>query len=300
MIVTCANKLTIITTTTALSLGVIGVHKAAAISFQDSFDPGLGGLVAVVFDPVSDNVFIYDDFATNTNRYTRTGTSVSSIPNPGIASNDIDLDFAPSSINIGGNTVPTNTLLVLNSESSSAETLFGVEKSNGNILASQTLVANQMVGGAWSQARGTFFGVDWQADVVREYDLASGTELNSFTVDPNSSGFDIFFGDLEVNQASGNLFLVSSTQNTIRELTPTGTFVQDIDVNPFGISNMSGIAFDDGRGEAWISSTNGTVYHIGDFQSTAAVPFEFSPGLGLMLSAGLMSAYQVKHKFSRN
>jgi hypothetical protein len=60
---------------------------------------------------------------------------------------------------------------------------------------------------------------------------------------------------------------VSDTQNTIRVMTPDGSFVRDIDVGALGLSGMSGLAFDDNSGEAWVSSTNGTVYRLGGFEA---------------------------------
>ena len=37
--------------------------------------------------------------------------------------------------------------------------------------------------------------------------------------------------------------------------------------NPAELGQLNGIAFDDLTGEAWISSTNGTIYHLGGFEA---------------------------------
>ena len=77
---------------------------------------------------------------------------------------------------------------------------------------------------------------------------------------PGPQPFDIFFGDIDINQQTGNLVLVSSSQNIVRELTPTGLCVRDVDVTDLGITAMSGVAIDEGTGFFYISSTNGSVY----------------------------------------
>ena len=53
----------------------------------------------------------------------------------------------------------------------------------------------------------------------------------------------------------------------IRELTADGQFVTDHDVSGLitGNLSMSGISFDNARGEVWISSRDGNVYRVGGF-----------------------------------
>jgi Ca2+-binding RTX toxin-like protein len=91
--------------------------------------------------------------------------------------------------------------------------------------------------------------------------------VRSFSVNPaGAPRFDVFYGDIEVNQSTGNLYVVGSPQNIIRELTPRGDFVRDIDLSSFNIvGGISGIAFDDTKGEAYISTILGRVYHLGGF-----------------------------------
>ena len=67
---------------------------------------------------------------------------------------------------------------------------------------------------------------------------------------------------MDIAASNSNLFVVSSSQNIIRELTPAGLCVRDVDVTPLGISGMSGVAVDDNTGFLWISSTNGNLYHV--------------------------------------
>jgi hypothetical protein len=93
----------------------------------------------------------------------------------------------------------------------------------------------------------------------------------------SSADYTINFGDLEVHPVNGNLLLVSSDETTIRELTPTGVFVSDYAL-PAGVSSLSGIGVDAGRGEVWVSGTSGNVWRIGE------VP---EPGTMLLAAGGL-------------
>lgn len=261
---------------------------ANAQTLEGSFSPGIGPIVGIAYDPVSGNLFLYPDFSVSILEYTPTGTQVPpDIGSPAPASNDYDLDFTPEAVIIGGTPVPANTLLVINAENTAAQTLFALNKDTGAVLASLNVTAasGQKVGGAYHAGRDTLFVLGWNTDIVSELDPATGAIVNSFPVKPvGSPAFDVFFGDLEVNQNSGNLFLVSDNQSTIRELTPTGGFVQDLAVGGLGVSSMSGIAFNDAAGEAFISSTNGTVYHLGGFP---AIP---EPAALALLPVGLLLA----------
>ena len=273
--------------------GVVGALLAPccvanAQTLEGSFNPGIGPLVGIAYDPPSGNLFLYPDFSASILEYTPSGSQVPpDIANSGPGSNDYDLDFTPETVTIGGTPVPANTLLVINAENTGTQTLFALNKDTGAVLASLNVTgaSGQKVGGAYHAGRNSLFVLGWNTDIVTEMDPATGALLNSFPVRPGGSpAFDVFFGDLEVNQNSGNLYLVSDNQSTIRELTPTGGFVQDIAVGGLGVTGMSGIAFNDAAGEAFITSTNGTVYHLGGFP---AVP---EPGTLALLPVGLLLA----------
>ena len=273
----------------SLAISMITVPKSASaqVSLVGSFNPGLGQLCDIGFDPLSGNNYIYPCFDTNISEFTSTGALVNSIPRPGVSSNDFGLDFAPESINIDGTIVPSNTLLVINGDDS-PETLRGLDKTDGTVLAMLNLPSASAVGGAYSGIRDSLFTIDFTgSDLIREIDTSNGSQLNSFPSQPaGSPTFDIFFGDLDVNQASGNLFLVSDSQNSIRELTDTGTFVRDIDLGGIGIFGMSGIALDEGTDQAWISSTNGTVYLVDLNTPSINIPPTANAGLDQVVNLG--------------
>lgn len=50
--------------------------------------------------------------------------------------------------------------------------------------------------------------------------------------------------------------------SSIAEFTPQGAFVQLLSLPP-GVSSISGIGLDDGRGEIWLSGTGGDVWRLG-------------------------------------
>jgi len=264
------------------------------VNLISSFDPGQGSLVAIAFDPKLSNVFVYDDFASFIRRYLPNGTFVANTAFSGTPSDDIDIDFAPEAISIRGTNVAENSLLVANGETQ-PNTIGAINKITGvEILTSVTnriLPTTNLVGGAYHASRNTFFAVNYDTDTIQEINLATGISVRTFPVTPTGSpAFDVFYGDVEINQTSGNIFVVSSSQNTIRELTPTGSFVRDIDVSAFGISGMSGIAFDDAKGEAFISSTNGRVYRLGGFAATPS-----GPQISLSLNYGGISEESTKN-----
>ncbi len=229
-----------------------------------SFNSGLGVLVAIGLDPQTGNLFIYDDFATSIYEFTPTGTQVPpAIPNPGAASNDHDFDFLLEDANIGGTAVPAGALLVMNGEMAPSNTIYAVDEDTGAILATLVTTLPNPVGMSYHTGRNTFFAVDWVDDLVRELDPATGVVLNSFPVAPSGApAWDTFYGDVEVDQETGRLLLVSSSQAVVRILTPTGAFVTDYDVGGAGVTSMSGIAWDDVSWTAWISTTQGAVYQV--------------------------------------
>lgn len=259
------KKLRLILASAAALMGSVTAPALAAVTLVSSFEPGLSTLVGIAFDPVSKNIFIYPDFSDAILEFTPTGTQVPpDIPLSGNPSGSFDMDFALGALNIGGTTVPNNTLLIFNGND--GQTLRGENKNTGALLATKTLTTSSMVGAAYHLGRKTVFDVNFSNDTIQEINPATGATLNTFSVQPaGAPAFDVFFGDVDVNHGNGDLFIVSSSQNTIRELKPNGAFVRDIDVGALGVSGMSGITFNDGTGEAYISSTNGTVYRLSGF-----------------------------------
>jgi hypothetical protein len=255
------------------------------LSLLSQFNPGTGVLVSSGFDRTNDRVWIYASSGSLLQSYSRLGVAGPTVTRPGESANDFDISFATSSFTLGATPVPAGSLLAINGESGVAD-IYAVDPGTGAILASLTTAfgVSHVVGGAYHPGRGTFFLVQdrqpggAQANLIAEVSPITGSVLNTFgTGDVN---YTINFGDLEVHTGTGNLYLVTSDEGAIRELTPTGGFVQDLTL-PGGVTLLSGIGFDEGRGEAWVTSTNGTVYQLGGF---ASVP---EPSAILIACAGI-------------
>lgn len=266
------NKLAVIAIAFAL-VTFTALSLRADLALLDQFSPGLGQLVSVGFDPSNESVWIYGNFDADLNQYSTTGEFLSSIPRPGESANDVDLEFAPEALTLAGSSVPKDTLLFIDGETDMAE-IHAVDKTTGDVLA--TLVTafgtDHVVGGAYHPGRDTFFlvqdHVPGVADENRiaEIDPVTGDVLNTFQV---TDLFDVNYGDIEVGM-NGNLFVVSSNESDVLELTPEGDLVQYLPL-PTGVSGLSGIAFTGSGGEAWLSNTSGKVFHIGGFLGDATL-----------------------------
>jgi hypothetical protein len=238
------------------------------LTLISQFSPGLGTLVGTGFEPTSDRVWVYADFGATINSYSRSGTAGATVTRPGESANDFDLSFAPVSFTLGTTSVPAGSMLVINGETGTAD-IHAVNPTTGSVVASLATAfgVSHVVGGAYHPTRGTFFLVQdrvpggTEANLIAEVNPITGAVLNTFGT--GSSTYTINFGDLEVHSGTGNLYLVSSDETTIRELTPTGAFVQELAL-PAGVNSLTGLGFDELRGEAWVSG-NGNVYRLGGF-----------------------------------
>lgn len=246
----------------------------AQLSALSSFNPSaVADLCGAALDPISGNVWVYGCSAATLSCYTSGGVLVTTLARPGESANDVDLEFTPQGINLGGTLVPEGTLLFINGETGVAE-VYALDKSSGAVLA--TLVtsfgASHVVGGAFHRARDTFFllqdkvpgGVS--GNLVAEIDAVSGAVLQSFQV--SSAGFIVNYGDLDIG-ANGNLLLVSSDESTLAEFTPAGALLQELAL-PAGVSSLSGLALHESDGGGWVASTTGVVTQL------AGLPQAFS------------------------
>lgn len=244
----------------------IGVQSTGPATLLGFWHPQVGSLVSVALDPATSNLFLYQELGQQILEYTPGGIPVPpAVPLSALASNDIDLDFLTLPTIVGQTGVPSNSLLIVNGAVVPTK-VTAVEKATGIALDSIVLPTNagSSVGGAFHPARGTLFSVDWTTAVIGEYNLASGALVSSFTVRPTGPpSFDVSYGDVDLDVATGNLMVVSSSQNVIRVFTSTGAWVRDVDVASLGIQLLSGIAWDDSSRTAWVVSTNGGVYHVG-------------------------------------
>ncbi len=245
-----------------------GPRIFADLTVIDEFDPSMAaGLCSVAFDHTTGNVWIYGCSTADVQSYATDGTFLSSVARPGESANDVDIDIAPEALTLGVTPIPAGTLLFINGESGVAE-IYAVDKDTGMVLASLTTEfgASHVVGGAYHPQRDTFFlvqdvvGGAKNGNRVAEVDPITGSVLGTFQF---TDIYSVFFGDIEVNTATGNLYLVSSSESSIAEFTTDGTFVQSLAL-PAGVSSLSGIGLDDAAGEAWVAGLGGIVWRLGE------------------------------------
>ena len=91
--------------------------------------------------------------------------------------------------------------------------------------------------------------------------------------------FQVDYGDLDISPVSGHLFVVSSDEIGIAEFTPDGLFVMEHPL-PSGVSSLSGIALDNDLQGAWVCSTSGVVFKLGNFP-VSTFDQAASPSFGL-------------------
>jgi hypothetical protein len=197
-------------------------------------------------------------------RYSTAGVLLSSVSMPGEAANDVDLDVAPAGSPLAGSSVAEGNLWVTNGETGPADIYAVDPQADAGLAPSLTTAFGNahVVGGALHVNRGTYFAVQDRVpgaslgNQVAEIDLSSGAVLNNFSTLPN---FDVNYGDLEVCQATGHLFLVSSNEASLAEFTPEGVFVAKYPL-PVPVAGLSGIGIDDATGRAWVSGTGGNAW----------------------------------------
>ncbi|MGH2807385.1 MAG: hypothetical protein ACRDKT_08915 [Actinomycetota bacterium] len=257
------HKLLSICVTVVMTAGLLAgaATPAAAARLVSSFDTGLPFLVAVGAEGGVGSVWVYASFGDTIREFSPGGLALNQVTRPGPSSNDFDIDIADEAFPLGTGTVAAGDLFVTNGES--AQQVFGVNRS-GVVTGQLDFPTGTFVGGAYHPSRNSIFLVDYSGDVIIERDPASGTDLNQFPVAPTGTPtFGVFFGDVAVSPITGNLFVVSSDQLFVRELTPTGGFVRDFSVEGLGISGMSGVDIDATTGHAWIvTNQNGMVHEV--------------------------------------
>ena len=183
--------------------------------------------------------------------FDRSGVLLRTLPRPGVSSDDFDLDVADEPLVGNGDGNP--------------DTVFALDRADDTVLASVSIGNDQTVGLSYNPADGLLYSLDWDSDLVRAFDLDTGAAVGSFPVQPvGAPGFTIFYGDLNVD-ADGNLQLVTDTFELTRVLITSGEFVQDFDLGLLlgdGDLDLTGITFDNDRGEAWMTSRGGLVYQL--------------------------------------
>jgi uncharacterized protein (TIGR03382 family) len=266
----------------------------AATVLLDTFALGAGLQNAAAYDPLTDTVWSKTGFGDFLN-YNRSGALLATVTDS-TPSDDSDFTISRTAVNIGGTTVPAGTLLYANGDAPGGARLYARDRTTGATLAQVAIPTasaggsfnGNLVGAAYSVARGSFFLLSYAGNRIMEFNAANGQELNLFGTNPVGANFySVFYGDIEVNEATGNLLIVSSNNpsSVLRELTPGGALVGDVSMAGLGVTGESGLGLDNARGEMWISSTNGNLYRVAGFD---AVPEPSSAATLAVAALGLL------------
>jgi hypothetical protein len=251
----------------------VSIYSTAQITLLDSFNPSdAGSLCGIGYHGDSAHIWIYGCNDDVIQCYSPAENFIKELSAPGGAANDVDLEIAPEEILFDESIIPQGQLLFINGEDGAAE-IYAIDNSTGNVI--DTLPAQfgtgHIVGGAYHPERNTFFlvqdnvpGVAME-NLIAEIDPTTGDTLNVFQI---TEYFSVSYGDLEVG-SNGNLFVVSSVETSIAEFSPDGNFIQSHELPP-GVATLSGIALDCSAGEAWVSSTGGSVFRLGQFPCSSA------------------------------
>jgi hypothetical protein len=227
------------------------------ITMMSSF--AVANACGLAFDPIASEVLVYTCSAAEITRFSTAGANLGTIARPGEAANDVDLDVTSAAMQLGATNVPAGTLMFVNGETGVADVYAG-----GATLATQ-FGESHVVGGALHAGRGTIFllqdGVPGATagNRVAEIDPVTGSVVQTWQTTPN---YNVNYGDLDVCQSSGNLFVVSNNETTMAEFTPTGTFVAEYAL-PAGSNDGAGLAIVDGTNTAWIGTPSGTAFLLG-------------------------------------
>jgi DNA-binding beta-propeller fold protein YncE len=255
--------------TVSAALLSIAAASFGQLNILTQFDPSnTGGTCGIAYNAPDGEIMVIGCSASVIDRYAEDGTFLSSADVVGEGANDVDIDMSPADLVMNGTFVAQGQLLLVNGESGVAE-IYAIDEVTNEVI--DTLPtgfgASHVVGGSYHPQRGTFFLVQdkvpggFQANRIAEVDVTTGDTLQTFSTMPE---FQVDYGDLDISPVSGHLFVVSSDESTIAEFTPDGAFVTE-HVLPSGVSSLSGIALDNDLQGAWVCSTSGVVFKLGNF-----------------------------------
>lgn len=264
-------------TTTSVSPGVLDNDEdydtpiiGDVLSVRSQAATTLTQPVALGVDELRQRYYVYTGFGNDITVMDRAGTALTSIPWPGEGANDADIDLAPVTMSLANTTVTQGSVLVFNGETGATE-VYALDAAAGTVTATLNTAfgASHVVGGAYNPVTKTLFLLQdnvpggGAGNTVAEVDPDSGAVLSSFAINNSSTVFDVSFGDLDINNETGTLYLVSSVEGMIAEFTRDGSFIRYITL-PSEISSPSGLAVSDERDRLWmVNNTNASpVYEL--------------------------------------
>ncbi|MEM1275813.1 MAG: tandem-95 repeat protein, partial [Pseudomonadota bacterium] len=273
-----------LTSTATVEIQVAGVTDitSTAVTLANQFNPSqTGSLHGLTTSPDGAEIAAIAQGSSTIEFYTPQGVFLRSIPMPGDNGNDGDLDYFLEPAVLGATQIPEGALLVMSGDSGTAD-LFAVDPVTGQVLASlATDFGNSFtVGAAYNPVTNTYFlltcNCDSDGNVIAEIDPVTGQTLSRIDLDP--LGFQTFFGDIDVDPVTGDLFVVSDqAPGRVFRLGTDGTGLENYQL-PGTVTNLSGISVVAGDpAEFVVASTGGLISRVIE----GAVPINFNPVAGL-------------------
>ncbi|HEY6079603.1 MAG TPA: hypothetical protein VIW29_12400 [Polyangiaceae bacterium] len=254
--------------------GAGGTGPASELAVVTHFNVGQQ-LCGLGFDSNAQALWAQPCFGASMLSYSTAGTAGPTALAPGELADDVDVDFTPTALTLGQQQLPAHSALFFNGETGALD-IHAVDLMGTTSSPIATLTTafgdSHVVGGSFHVQRGTFFAVQDRVpgaalgNVVAEIDPASGAVLNDFSLLP---GFDVNYGDLDVCQSTGHLLAVSSVENVVAVLEPSGAILAKY---PAEVAGLSAIAVDDTTGDAWVAAPAGDIWQLRGLPCAPFVP----------------------------
>ncbi|ARU59227.1 hypothetical protein OLMES_5243 [Oleiphilus messinensis] len=228
----------------------------------------------VAYAEMTNTLWLQDHENDQLIQVTPEGAVLSSIELPSSSvSSHLDISVAPEALQLGRAEIDAGSILVFEGEGG-ITIMYGFDPVTGNQVSRQTTSFGEgfVVGGAYHPERGSFFllqnneAVSSDANVIAEISASDGSILNRIALASVATDFDVVSGDLEVG-SNGNLYVLSSAEAAMLELTLTGSLVQEIALPVTNVA-FSGLALDTEAGDVWTINTAGILQRFTDGQST--------------------------------
>ena len=227
------------------------------LEVRNNINGTVGEPIALATDEYQQWIFIYPAFGTDIQIIDRSGVQLNNIPWPGEGANDADMDVITQATSLANIDLQAGTLLSFNGETGPTE-VYAIDSTNGNVLAqlNTSFGDSHVVGGAYNPVTESLFLLQDNVPTpgvrnrIAQVDITTGDVIDSFDINAQTSLFNVSYGDLDINNETGNLYLVSSAEGRMLELTPSGEFVRYLPL-PAAVSSPSGLAINDRGDRVW-------------------------------------------------
>ncbi|QDT69924.1 hypothetical protein MalM25_28680 [Planctomycetes bacterium MalM25] len=285
-----------------------GVDRVNA-EMQNALVSGLNDQLGIAVDPTTGNVLLLSRDESIIREIDADGRTVRTIPRPteptsgsGISALTA-LDVVSAPVSIGGVTVPAGTLLMTYGDDAPPQVL-ALDRATGAELASVSFddLPRGQPGLAHHPIRDTLFIMS-SDNRLYEVDPSDGSLVTSFGLSGAGAPSPIssfVVGGVEVNETNGNLLVVVDRESIIRELTPTGEWVADYDLEHLGprarntVNNFSGIARDNATGDVWVLNREKRLWRFSTPERGVFGEIDLAAGSNLTVSGAFTQVAEAK------